>query len=700
MFFTALLLLLATDVMTPPAAKRVPKSSTTHSDVRVDDYFWLRDKTNPEVIRYLEEENRYTEGQMAHTKDLQGRLYKEILGRIKETDLSVPERIDDYYYYSRTEEGRQYAIHCRKKGGLEAAEEILLDQNELAAGHKYFRIGAFQASPDHKLLAYSTDTNGSETYTLVVKDLQTGKLLPDQIRNTYYGLEWAADNRTLFYTTLDHAQRPYKLHRHRLGTDPAADPEVYHEKDEMFFLRLGKSRSREFLFVRLDSKTASEVRFLKADRPDEDFRVVEPRRKDVEYSVEHQGSKFFIVTNENAKNFKLMEAPAADPARGNWKEVLPHRPAVKLDDVDGFEKHLVIYEREGGLRQIRVRDMSTGQTHRVEFPEPVYTVFPGGNPEYRTGLLRFQYSSLVTPRSVFDYDMSSRKRDLKKQYEVLGGYDPSRYQSERVFAKAQDGVQVPMSLVYKKGLARDGRAPMLLYAYGSYGASTDPSFSSDRLSLLDRGFVYAIAHIRGGGEMGRTWYEDGKLLRKKNTFTDFIACAEHLIAAKYTSPDRLAIFGGSAGGLLMGAVVNLRPDLFQAVVAKVPFVDVINTMLDPEIPLTVTEWEEWGDPRQKAYYDYMKSYSPYDNVRGKAYPHLLVTAGLNDPRVAYWEPAKWVARLRRLKTDKNLLLLKTNLGAGHGGPSGRYERFRETAFDYAFILDRLGVEKPDGDGSK
>ncbi len=681
----------------PPAAKIAPKTRTLHGETRTDDYFWLRDRNDPDTIPYLEAENRYTAAMMKHTEELQAKLYQEILGRIKETDLSVPEKIDDYYYYSRTEEGLQYPILCRKKGSLNGEEEVLLDENALAAGHKYFRVGASKPSPDHKLLAYSSDTDGSETYTLFVKDLRTGQLLKDRIPNTYYGLEWANDNATLFYTTLDPAKRPYRLHRHKLGTDPQQDDLIYQENDEMFYLQVSKTRSRRFLLLSLDSKTTSEVRYLEADRPAGEFRMIHPRRQDMEYAVEHHGDRFFIVTNENAKNFKLMEAPVARPARQNWKEVIPHRASVKLDRVDAFQNHLVIHERENGLRKISVRNMTSNlanqETHAVEFPEPVYTVTGGGNPEFNTTLFRFTYTSLVTPRSVFDYDMNTRQRDLKKQYEVLGGYDPSLYQSERIFAKASDGSMVPISMVYRKGMTHSGKNPLLLYGYGSYGVSTEPAFSSDRLSLLDRGFVYAIAHIRGGGEMGRPWYEDGKLLRKKNTFTDFIACAEHLIAQKYTASGRLAIFGGSAGGLLMGAVTNMRPDLFQVVVAKVPFVDVINTMLDESIPLTVTEFEEWGNPKDRQYYDYIKSYSPYDNVEAKAYPNLLVTTGLNDPRVAYWEPAKWTAKLRKLKKDDNRLLLKTNLGAGHGGASGRYERLKETAFEYAFILDRLEIGK-------
>ncbi len=677
----------------PPVAKSIPRAATLHGETRTDNYFWLRDRNNPEVIRHLEAENRYTAAVMKDTEPLQARLYEEILARIQQTDLSVPEKIGDYFYYARTEEGKQYGIFCRKKGGLQAREEVLLDQNELAQGHKYFRVGARRVSPDHRLLAYSTDTTGAEVYTLVFKDLATGRLLPDQIPNTYYSLEWGNDNQHVFYVTLDEAKRPYRAWRHRLGTRREDDALLYEEKDEMFFLRVTKTKSKRYLLLDLESKTTSEVHYLEAGQPAGQFRVFHPRQHLMEYSVDHHGEKFYIVTNDNAKNFKVMETPVANTAKANWKEFLPHRPAVKVDGLETFRHHLVVYERENGLRAMRSRDMRNGEVHYVEFPEPVYTFQPARTEEFDTNLLRFEYTSLVTPRSVFDYNLETRRRELQKEYEVLGGYDRARYQSERLFATAPDGARVPISLVYKKGLAKSGKNPLLLYGYGSYGMPNEPGFSSDRLSLLDRGFVYALAHIRGGGEMGRPWYEDGKLLRKKNTFTDFIACAEHLVAQKYTSPERLAIYGGSAGGLLMGAVVNLRPELFRVVVAKVPFVDVINTMIDPTIPLTVTEWEEWGNPKDKQYYEYMKSYSPYDNVGKKRYPHMLVTSGLNDPRVAYWEPAKWTAKLRATKTDQNVLLLKTNLGAGHGGPSGRYERMKETAFDYAFILKMLGMER-------
>jgi oligopeptidase B len=676
--------LAADAALTPPVAKVIPKEISINGDRRIDNYFWLRDKTNPDVIKYLEAENEYTNAVMKPLEPLRDKLYGEILGRVKETDLSVPYRLDDYFYYTRTEKGKQYSIYCRKKGDLDAPEEVLLDANELAAGHDYFAIGNFSVSPNHKLLAFSTNTTGDETYTLQVKDLTTGKLLPDSIPDTYYTMAWAADNKTFFYTVLDAAKRPYKVLRHELGS--RKETLVYHEKDARFNLRLDKTKSREFILIEITSSLTSETRFLAADRPRGDFEPVIPRRQDIEYTVSHHGDSFYITTNDGAKTFRLMRAPVKSPSSSNWQEVIPQRPAVTLLGTDAFADDLVIMERENGLIRLRVRKFADGSEYYVDFPEPVYSVFPTNNFEYKTSLLRFSYTSLVTPPSVYDFDMVTRKRELKKQQEVLGGYDPAQYTSERVYATAQDGARVPISLVYRKGTAIDGKAPMFLYAYGSYGVPTEPTFNSDRLSLLDRGFIFAIAHIRGGGDLGRPWHDDGKLLNKRNTFTDFIAAADYLVRNNYTSSDRLAVMGGSAGGLLMGAVTNMRPDLFRVVIAKVPFVDVLNTMLDPTLPLTVTEYEEWGNPEQKEYYAYMRTYSPYDNVEPKRYPTMLVTGGLNDPRVSYWEPAKWVAKLRATKKDDNLLLLKMNMGAGHGGPSGRYERMKETAFDYAFVL--------------
>ncbi|HEX5226996.1 MAG TPA: S9 family peptidase [Bryobacteraceae bacterium] len=658
-----------------------------HGDMRVDNYFWLRDRSDPGVIRYLEAENQFTEEAMAGTKALQETLYQEILGRIQETDVSVPTKRDDFFYYSRTEEGKAYSIQCRKRDSLDAPEEILLDANMLAEGQKYFRLGNFAVSPDHRLLAYSIDLEGDEAYTIYVKNLETGELLPDRIANTYYSLEWANDNRMFFYTVLDGAKRPYRAFRHALGETP--DALVYEEADGRFSLGLRKTRSRQFIFIDLSSPLTSEVRYLEADQPRGEFRVMLPRRQGVEYDASHYFDDFLIRTNDQAKNFRLLACPTEDPA--TLREIIPARDGITIEGIDAFHGHFVVYERERGLERICIRSGDGDENfHYVEFPEPVYTVSPTGNAEYKTDLLRFSYTSLVTPLSIFDYNVYTRERELKKQYEVRGGYDSSQYQSERVFAPTLDGVEVPISLVYRKSLERDGSRPLLLYGYGAYGHSIDPRFSSDRLSLLDRGVVFAIAHIRGGAELGEEWHDHGKLLQKKNTFTDFIACAEHLIAQRYTSADRLAIMGGSAGGLLMGAVLNQRPELFHAAIAKVPFVDTLNTMLDPTLPLTISEYEEWGNPEDPEYYKYIRSYSPYDNVAAQNYPSMLVTAGLNDPRVSYWEPAKWVAKLRALKTDSSVLLLKTDLSSGHFGPSGRYEGIRETAFDYAFLLLALG----------
>jgi oligopeptidase B len=671
----------------PPIAKKSPRELSLHGHTRVDDYFWLRDRTDPDVVACLNAENRYTEDVMAPTQPLREALYKEILGRIQETDLSVPVKRDDYFYYTRTEEGKAYSINCRKHGSLDAAEEILLDSNVLAEGQKYFRLGNFAVSPDHRLLAYSTDVEGDEAYSIFVKDLMSGHPLPDRIANTYYTLEWANDNRTFFYTVLDETKRPYRAFRHELGGGP--DSLVYQEDDGRFALALRKTRSQRFIFIDLASPLTSEVRYLEADDPRGAFRLMLPRRPSVEYDASHHGEHFLIRTNDQAKNFRLMRTPVASPSSEGWEEVIPARADVTVEGVDSFEDHLVVYERERGLDRICIRLGERDNFHYIDFPEPVYAIAATGNLEFKTEELRFLYTSLVTPASVFDYNIYTRQRELKKQYEVRGGYDASQYHSERIFAKAPDGVEVPISLVYRKGFEKNATSPLLLYGYGAYGHSIDPVFSSDRLSLLDRGFVYAIAHIRGGAEMGEEWHDQGKLLAKKNTFTDFIACAEHLLAARYTSSGRLAIMGGSAGGLLMGAVLNLRPELFHAVIAKVPFVDTLNTMLDPTLPLTMAEYEEWGNPAEQQYYDYIRSYSPYDNVAPREYPTMLVTAGLNDPRVSYWEPAKWVAKLRALKTDKNVLLLKTDMGSGHFGPSGRYVGINETAFDYAFLITSM-----------
>ncbi len=675
----------------PPVAERMPHVTKNHGREIPDDYFWLREREDAKVHAYLKAENDYTDAVMKPAEPLRETLYKEMLARIKETDLSVPERKGPYWYYTRTEEGKQYRIRCRKKGSVEAPEEILIDENALADGHSYFDLGAYAISPDHSILAYSTDLEGNERYTLVFKDLKTGEHLPDRIADTY-SVEWGNDNRTVFYTSLDPAHRPDRLYRHVLGTDPGRDDLLHREDDDRFFLNIYKTKNDRYVMLHLGSAVTSEIRYLDAAVPSGRLRTIHPRQQGMEYSVEHWGDSFFIRTNDAAVNFRLMRAPVGDPSRKNWIEVVPHRREVYLESMEVFARHMALTERVEGLRTVRILELPGMADHRVDFPEPVYTVRVSGNPEFDTDLLRFTYESMVTPNSVFDYDMKTRERELKKEEEILGGYDRTAYRSERIFAVAKDGTRVPMSLVYRAGMKRDGKNPLVLYGYGAYSASIEPRFSSSRLGLLDRGFIYAIAHVRGGGELGRPWYEDGKLLNKRNTFTDFIACAEHLIAEDYTSRDQLAIRGASAGGLLIGAVVNMRPDLFRVVVANVPFVDVINTMLDASIPLTAIEWEEWGDPRVPEYYEYMRSYSPYDNVEAKDYPDMLITAGLNDPRVQYWEPAKWTARLRAKKTGGNVLLLKTNMDAGHAGASGRYDALKELAFEYAFILNRLGID--------
>jgi oligopeptidase B len=674
---------------TPPVAVKRPRLDVVHGQHRVDDYFWLRDKDDPEVRAYLEAENRFTGTVMASTRPLQDALYGEMLGRIKETDLSVPFRDGGYFYYSRTEEGRQYPAFCRKKDSLDAPEEITLDVNELAHGHKFMALGTFAVSDDGRWLAYSTDTTGFREYTLYVKDLAAGALLPLEIEKVSTAA-WAADGQTLFYTTEDAAKRSYRLWRHRLGSG-APDELVYEETDELFRVFVGRTRSKQYLVLGSASHTTTEMRTLPADDPGGSWALVAPREHEHEYDIDHHGGFFYIRTNDRGRNFRLVRTPVSDTRRERWEEVIAHRPETMVEGVELFQNHYVLLERERGLPQFLVVDLRTGVRRRVEFPEPAYSAYPDQNAEFDTPLFRFSYESLVTPRSVFDYDMDRGTSTLLKEQPVLGGYDRAQYASERVFATAPDGVQVPVSIVYRKGLRRDGTAPLLLYGYGSYGYALPVTFSSNRFSLIDRGVAFAIAHIRGGGEMGKAWHDGGRMRHKRNTFTDFVAAAEHLVSERYTAPDRLVIQGGSAGGLLMGAVANMRPDLFRAVVSKVPFVDVINTMLDASLPLTAGEWEEWGDPRDPEDFEYMLSYSPYDQLQPRAYPAMLVTTALNDSQVMYWEPAKYVARLRAIKTDRNLLLLKTNMDAGHGGASGRYDYLREVAFDYAFMLTQLGI---------
>ena len=673
----------------PPMAKRETRVTRIHGYTLKDDYFWLRDKGNPEVLKYLEAENAYTEQMMQPTKALQETLYTEMLGRIKQTDLSVPSRIGEYFYYSRTEEGKQYAYMCRRKGSMAAPEELLLDLNALAEGHSYLGVGAYVVSDDGHWLAYSLDTSGYRQFTLHVKDLQAGKTMPEQIERVG-AVVWASDNRTLFYTTEDAvSKRSNTVWRHVVGTEPSV--QVFEEQDALFDVSAGRSLDRKVIFIGSFAKTSSEQRFLRADDPTGTFRIVVPRASGHEYDADHYDGRLYIRTNKGAKNFRIVTAPLDDPSEAHWQPFVDHNPAVKIDNITFFVRHAVISEREGGLTFLRVVEMKTHQSHRITTEEPDYALSLAVNPEFDTDTVRFTYQSMVTPSSVYDYRMDTRARVLLKQQEVLGGYDPAQYEAKRIWSVARDGTRVPVSLVYRKGLMLDGRAPLLLYAYGSYGVSMSPAFSSNRLSLLDRGFVYALAYIRGGGELGEEWREQGRMMQKMNTFTDFIDCAEDLVRNKYTSADRLVIQGGSAGGLLVGAAVNMRPDLFKAVVAQVPFVDVMNTMLDASLPLTTSEYIEWGNPNEKAAFDYMIKYSPYDNVRPQAYPAMLVHVSLNDSQVPYWEGAKLVARLRATKTDHNVLLLKANLGAGHGGASGRYDALHETAFTLAFMLQQVGL---------
>jgi oligopeptidase B len=680
-----------------PIAQKRPKEITQHGQTRVDNYFWMRYREEPEVLRYLHAEQDYLEEIMQHTKPLQEQLFQEMKGRIKEDDSSAPEKDGEYFYYTRFETGKQYPFYCRKKGTLDATEEILIDQNALAGEKNFCRIGSFAISPDANKLAYSVDPDGTEICTIYIKDLTTGELLPETIPNTYgnvyghTGVEWACQGQSFFYVTRDAALRPYRIYRHILGTDPAQDALLYEEKDEAYFLWLTQSRSKAYILVYLHSMITDEWIYLPNDGSTFEFKSFQPRTTGIEYQVEHAGDHFFVTTNENAQNFKLMRTPLHATTKENWEEVIPHRSDTLIEGMDAFQDFFVLYERHDGFPQIRVSE-TDGLTDagNIPFPEPVYSFIPARNPEYKSNILRFTYTSLITPKSVIDYNVKEKTWTVVKQDEIPSGYDARQYISERAYATAPDGTQVPMSLVYKNGLEKNGNNPALLYGYGSYGASIDAGFDSNLLSLLDRGFVFAIGHIRGGSEMGRAWYEDGKMLNKKNTFTDFIACAERIIAEKFTRQEKLAILGRSAGGLLVGACLTMRPDLFGAVVAKVPFVDVINTMSDPSIPLTTLEYDQWGNPDSREYFDYMMSYSPYDNLRSAEYPHVLITTGLNDPRVAFWEPAKFTAKLRELKTNDATILLKTNFDAGHAGASGRYDFLKEIALEYAFLIDKVG----------
>src|SRR5215510_8530459 len=676
-------------MLQPPTTEKKPKVTEINGDRLVDNYFWLREKTSPAVIAHLEAENTYAAAVMKPTEALQEKLYKEILSHIKQTDVSVPYRWGDYFYYTRTIEGQQYPIFCRKLKSVDAPEQILLDLNEMAKGQKFMSIGAFAPSDDGNLLAYSTDNTGYRQYTLQVKNLKTGEMLPERIERVD-NIAWATDNKTLFYVTEDPVtKRSDKFFRHLLGSDK--NDLIYEEKDELFDISVSRSRDKAVILLGAFSKTSTEFRFIPAGDPNATWKIILPRQAEHEYDVDHRGDLFYIRTNKNAKNFRVVTAPVSDPSEKNWKEFVAHRPAVKVEDINLFADHAVLSEWENGLEQIEIVAFKQNGRHRIAFPEPVYSTSLSNNREFNTSVLRYNYQSLTTPGSVFDYDMNTRKATLLKQTEVPGGFDKNNYKSERVFATASDGTKIPMSVVYRKTVKLDGSAPALLYGYGSYGISISPTFSASRLALLDRGVVYVIGHIRGGGELGEPWRDAGRMMNKINTFTDFIACAEHLIKNKYTSKDRLVIQGGSAGGMLMGAVANMRPDLFKAVIAQVPFVDVLNTMLDASLPLTTSEYIEWGNPNEKAAYDYMKKYSPYDNIHKADYPAMLVKVSLNDSQVPYWEGSKLVAKLRDYKTDKNPLILKVNMGAGHGGASGRYAAIHETAFDYAFMLWQMGL---------
>ncbi len=673
----------------PPIAPGRPKVLEKHGEARVDPYYWMRDKDDPEVLAHLEAENAYTDAVMAPTTELQETLFREIVGRIQETDTSARSYFKGYWHYTRTVEGLDYEIHCRRPGSIDSPEQVLLDGNQLAKGHPYFDLGFVEHSQDEKLLAYAVDHTGGELHELRFRDLATGADLVDVVKGVYYGAAWAADNRTFFYVKPDQAMRPFQVWRHTLGTSPDRDVLVLQEDDERFELSVELTKSERYIIFSSTSQVTSECRFLASDDPDGEPAMIEARRHGIEYSVEHQGDRFLILTNDGARNFRLMAAPVAHPGRASWDEVVAERDGVRINFTDVHIEHVVLGQRSEGLQRLEVLDCLSGSRHLIEQPDAAYTAFPGSSPAYDSAVMRFFYTSLTAPFSAIDYDMRTRQRTLVKEQPVRGGYDRADYVSERLWATAPDGSRIPISVVHRRDVKRNGANPTLLYGYGAYEISIDPMFDPARLSLLDRGFVFAIAHVRGGGEMGREWYEDGKFLNKANTFTDFIACATHLIDQGYTNKSRLAIRGRSAGGLLIGAALNARPDLFACAVAQVPFVDVLTTMLDETMPLTVNEYEEWGNPGDLEYYQYMKSYSPYDNVRAEPYPALLVTAGLNDPRVAYWEPAKWVAKLRSLKLGDAPVLLKTEMGSGHSGPSGRYESWREEAFVLAFVVGQV-----------
>lgn len=679
-----------------PKAKKIQEVLTKHNDVRLDNFYWLKDKENPDVIDYLNAENDYSESMMKHTEGLQNVLFEEMKGRIKEDDTSVPYKLNGYWYLTKFETGKNYPIYVRKKESLNAAEELLFDCNIMAKDQAYFSLGGIAISPDNKLAAFSVDTVSRRQYSIQIKNLVTGEVYTDKILNTTGSVTWANDNKTLFYAMKDEVTlRSHKIFKHTLNTKSDKDLEVYHETDETFNTFVYKTKSKKYIVIGSSSTLSSEYRFINADNPSLDFKIFQKRTENLEYSIAHYNNHFYVISNiDGATNFKLSKTSELATEKENWEDIIPHRASVLIEDIEIFKDFLVINERENGLNKLRVISWNGQEDYYLPFKSKTYTAYIGNNPDFDSDLLRYGYNALDTPGSVIDYNLVTKESVVKKEQEILGGkFRKENYESKRIWAKGRDGVKVPISLVYKKGIKLDGTNPVLQYAYGSYGSTTDPSFSSVRLSLLDRGFIYAISHIRGGEYLGRQWYENGKLLNKINTFTDFIDCSKHLIAQNYTSNKHLYAYGGSAGGLLMGAIINMNPELYKGVIAAVPFVDVVTTMLDDSIPLTTGEYDEWGNPNELAYYKYMKSYSPYDNIKAQDYPNMLVTTGLYDSQVQYWEPAKWVAKLRELKTDNNKLLLKTDMESGHGGASGRFETLKEVALDYAFILDLEGISE-------
>ena len=679
-------------IIKAPVAKIIPENLEIHGDVRVDNYFWLRERENPQVIEYIKAENAYTDSVMSNTKALQETLFDEIKGRIKQDDASVPYKLDDFYYYSRFEEGQDYPLYCRKKGALSSAEEIMLDVNQMAIGHDFISVRGRTVSWEQDLLAFAVDTLGRRIYSIQFKDLTTGEILPDVIPAVTGNMAWANDNKTLFYTKQDsNTLRSFQIYKHTIGTESENDELVFEEKDETFSCSVWRTKSKDYIMIGSYQTLSSEIRYIDATKVDDKFKVFLPREKDHEYAIDHFKNHFYIRTNQEAKNFRLMKTPVTKTGKDHWQEIIQHREDVFLSGFSIFRDQLVLSERKNGLTQIHILNWDGNNEHYLEFVEPAYLAYLSTNLDFNTATLRYGYTSMTRPNSVYDYDMQTREKKLLKQDEILGDFTSDNYVTERHYAKARDGVEVPISIVYRKDMKNANPSPLMLYAYGSYGYSMDATFSASRLSLLDRGFIYAIAHVRGGQELGRHWYEEGKLLKKKNTFTDFIDCAEYLVQERYTSPDRLFCKGGSAGGLLVGAVINMAPDLFQGAVADVPFVDVVTTMLDETIPLTTGEYDEWGNPNDEGYYRYILSYSPYDNVEAKEYPNLLVTTSMNDSQVQYWEPVKWVAKLRSLKKDQNMLIIKTEMEAGHGGLSGRFKKYKQTAFEYAFLLTHSGI---------